>query len=52
MQFLTTERPLKMMKNVFNFMLKAFFVPEMFKFLSLLFGHAEKQHDKKAKVDF
>ena len=41
-----------MMKNVFYFMLKAFFILEMFKFLSLLFGHPEQQHDKKAKVDF
>ena len=33
-QFLTTESPLKMMKNVFYFTLKALFVFKIFKFLS------------------
>ena len=32
-QFLTTESPLKMIKNVFYFMLKALFVLEIFQFL-------------------
>ena len=32
--FLVTESPLKMMKNVFHFTLKAHFVIEIFKFLS------------------
>ena len=33
-QFLTTENPLKMMKNAFYIMLKAFFVLDIFTFLS------------------
>ena len=33
-QLLTTERPLKMMKNVFYFTSKAIFVLKIFKFLS------------------
>ena len=33
-QFLTTDSPLKMMKNVFYFTLKALFVFKIFKFLS------------------
>ena len=33
-QFLTTEIPLKMMKNVFYFAIKALFVLKIFKFLS------------------
>ena len=33
-QFLTTESPLKMMKNVFYFTSKALFVLKIFKFLS------------------
>ena len=32
--FLTTESPLKMMKNVFYFILKVLFAPEIFIFLS------------------
>ena len=31
-----------MMKNAFYFILKALFVPKIFKFLSWLFGHVEK----------
>ena len=46
------ESPLKMMKNVFYFMLKTLFVLEIFQFLSWLFGYAEKQLDKKAWVNF
>ena len=34
-QFLVTENPLKIMKNVFYFTLKALFVLKIFKFLSL-----------------
>ena len=34
--------PLKMMKNAFNFILKALFVLKMFNFLLWLFGHVEK----------
>ena len=36
------EIPLKMMKNAFYFILKAFFVLKIFRFLSWLFGHVEK----------
>ena len=41
-QFLTTASPLKMMKNVFYFMLKVLFVLGTFKFLSWFFGYVEK----------
>ena len=36
------ESPLKMMKNAFYFILKAFLVLKTFKFLSRLFGHVVK----------
>ena len=39
------ESPLKMMKNAFYFTLRDRFVLKMFKFLSWLFGHVEKQLD-------
>ena len=42
-QFLSTESPLKMMKNGFYFALKAFFVLKIFEFLSWLFCHIEKK---------
>ena len=45
--FLTNERPLKKMKNVFCFMLKASFVVKVFKFLSWIFGHLGKLLDRK-----
>ena len=51
-QILTTESPLKMMKNAFYFTSKAFFVLKIFKFLSWLFGHVSKRLDKKDKVNF
>ena len=38
-QFLATERPLKMMQNVFYVNSKALFVFKIFKFSSWLFGH-------------
>ena len=41
-QFLATESSLKMMKNIFYFLLKALFVLKLSKFLSWLFGHVEK----------
>ena len=44
-QFLANERPLKVMKNDFYFTLKAHFVLKIFKFLSRIFGHAEKRLD-------
>ena len=40
------------MKNAFYFTLKALFVLKIFKFLSCLFGHAEKRLDLKHKVNF
>ena len=36
------ESPLRMMKNVFCFILKALFVQKLFKFLSRLFSHIGK----------
>ena len=51
-QFLATESPLKMIKNVFYFTSKTLFVPKIFKILSWLFGHVAKQHDEKGKVIF
>ena len=51
-QFLTAENPLKMMKNVFYFTLKALFALKIFKFLSCEFGHIAKRLDKKDKVNF
>ena len=50
-QFLSSESPLKTMKNVFYFMLKALFVLEIFSFLSWLFGYVEKRLDKKFKTN-
>ena len=44
-QFLATESPSKMMKNAFYFTLRAFFILEIFKFLSWLFDHVEKRLD-------
>ena len=41
-QFLTTESSSKMIKNTFCFMLKALFVPEIFAFLSYIFGYSEE----------
>ena len=51
-QFLTTEGPLKFMKNAFYFMLKAIFFLKIFTFLSSLFGHARIQLEKKMKTNF
>ena len=36
------ERPLKIVKNAFHFILKAFFVLKIFKFLPWLSGYLEK----------
>ena len=46
------ESHLKVMKNVFYFMLKAHFVLKIFTFSSWVFGHVEKRLDKKAMVAF
>ena len=40
--FVSIESPLKMRKNTFYFILKAFFVLKIFKFLSWVFDHVEK----------
>ena len=40
--FCFSESPLKLMKKIFYFILKALFVLKIFKFLSWLFGHVEK----------
>ena len=42
-KFLTTERRLKMVKKAFYFALKALLVLKIFKFLTWIFGHAEKR---------
>ena len=49
---MATGSPLKMMKNVFYFILKALFVLKIFKFLSSLFSTAEKLTtlEKKFKI--
>ena len=51
-QFVAAGNPLKMMKNAFNFTLKALFVLKIFRFLSRLFGQLPKQLDKKGKINF
>ena len=50
--FLPAESPLKMMKNAFYLTSKAFFVHNIFKSLSWLFGHLAKRFDKKDKANF
>ena len=44
-QILATESAFKMMNNAFYFTSKAFLLLKIFKFLSRLFGHVEKQLD-------
>ena len=51
-QFLAPESHLKAVKKTFYFVLEALFVPNIFKCLSWLFGHAGKPLDNKAKVNF
>ena len=46
----TESRPLKMVKNAFYFTLKVFFILKIFKFLYLLFGHAEKRLIRKISL--
>ena len=46
------ESPLKMINNALNFILKAFFVLKIFKFLFWLFGYVKKRLDQKYKVNF
>ena len=47
-----SESSLKMIKNVFYFILKALFVLKIFKFLSWFFGRVEKRLDLKDEVNF
>ena len=49
-KYLAAKSHLKMMINIFHFMLKALFVLKILKFLSLLFGHTEKRLDEKLKL--
>ena len=52
-QFLTIEILLKMMKNCFCFMSKAFFIiMQIYTFLSWRVGYVEKRLDKKCMVTF
>ena len=51
-QFLTTGGPLENDEKSFLFHLKRTFILKIFKFLSWLFGHAEKLLDQKDKVNF
>ena len=44
-QFLTTESPLEMMKNILYFTLKSFFILKISKFLSCVFGHVNERLD-------
>ena len=46
-QFLATESPLKMIKNVFYFTSKALLVLKILKFLSWIFGHDQNGLIKK-----
>ena len=41
-----------MIKNAFNFILKALFVLKIFKILSCILDHVKKRLDKKARVNF
>ena len=45
-------KPLKMMKNVFHFMLKTLFVLKYLSYCADILGHVGKQLHKKAKVNF
>ena len=48
---MAAESPFKMIKNTFYFTSKALFVLKIFKFSSLLFGHAAKRLDEKDEVN-
>ena len=48
---LKLDGPIKLMKTAFYFILKLPFVLEIFTFLSWLLGYAEKQLDKKARLN-
>ena len=47
-----TESLLKMMKNIFYFILKDLIVLKVFKFLSRLSGDVGKQLEQKRKISF
>ena len=51
-QFLTTESPLKVMKNVFCFTLNHFLFLSYLNFCPDFFGDVVKRLDKKAKIAF
>ena len=51
-QFLRIKNPLKITKNIFYFMLKAIFVLKYLYFCPDVFGHVEKQLDRKNKINF
>ena len=51
-QSLITESPSEMKKYAFCFMLKTFFILEIFTFLSWHFAYLEKLLDEKAEVNF
>ena len=47
----SNERPLKILKNYFYFMLEGIFIFNVFAFLSWRFGYAERWLDKRAIVN-
>ena len=49
-QFLSTERPVKTMKNLFHFILKILVVIEIFQLLFRIFDYVGKRLVKKVKV--
>ena len=50
--YLFQQKPFKMMKNAFYFMLKALLLLKIFTFLFWLFVYVEKRLDKKPRVNF
>ena len=50
-RFLANESPLKVMKIVFYFIIKALYVLKIVRFLSWIFGQVEKLFDQKDQVD-
>ena len=49
-KFLSTERPVKTMKNLFHFILKILVVIEIFQLLFRIFDYVGKRLVKKVKV--
>ena len=50
--FFSNENPSRQLKSAFYFILKAFFVPKIFKLFSWIFWSCRKRLNKKAKVNF